>query len=161
MRQMRRFKQALTPDECAAVLDRGTSGVLAVIGDGGCPYAVPLSYVRLDGKLYFHFAMAGHKLDAIRADSRVSFCVIDQDRVVPEKYTSYFRSVIVFGTARVVDDPDAKRRSIRALCDKYRPGFQAEREAEIDGSWDRFLMVELAPEHITGKQARELMGRQE
>ena len=159
MRQMRRFKQALTPDECAAVLDRGTSGVLAVIGDGGHPYAVPLSYVRLDGKLYFHFAMAGHKLDAIRADSRVSFCVIDQDRVVPEKYTSYFRSVIVFGTARVVDDPAEKRRSIDALCAKYRPGFEAERAAEIDGSWDHFLMVELTPDHITGKQAKELMGR--
>lgn len=159
MRQMRRFKQALTPDECAAVLDRGTSGVLAVIGDGGCPYAVPLSYVRLDGKLYFHFAMAGHKLDAIRADSRVSFCVIDQDKIVPEKYTSYFRSVIVFGTARVVGDPDEKRRSIDALCAKYRPGFEAERAAEIDGSWDHFLMVELTPDHITGKQAKELMGR--
>ena len=159
MRQMRRFKQALTPDECAAVLDRGTSGVLAVIGDGGHPYAVPLSYVRLDGKLYFHFAMAGHKLDAIRADSRVSFRVIDQDRVVPEKYTSYFRSVIVFGTARVVDDPAEKRRSIDALCAKYRPGFEAERAAEIDGSWDHFLMVELTPDHITGKQAKELMGR--
>lgn len=159
MRQMRRFKQALTPEECAAVLDRGTSGVLAVIGDGGHPYAVPLSYVRLDGKLYFHFAMAGHKLDAIRADSRVSFCVIDQDRVVPEEYTTYFRSVIVFGTARVVDDPVEKRRSIDALCAKYRPGFEAEREAEIDGSWDHFLMVELTPEHITGKQAKELIGR--
>lgn len=159
MREMRRFKQALTPEECAAVLDRGTSGVLAVIGDGGHPYAVPLSYVRLDGKLYFHFAMAGHKLDAIRADSRVSFCVIDQDRVVPEKYTSYFRSVIVFGTARVVDDPAEKRRSIDALCAKYRPGFEAERAAEIDGSWDHFLMVELTPDHITGKQAKELMGR--
>ena len=159
MRQMRRFKQALTPEECAAVLDRGTSGVLAVIGDGGCPYAVPLSYVRLDGKLYFHFAMAGHKLDAIRADSRVSFCVIDQDKIVPEKYTSYFRSVIVFGTARVVGDPVEKRRSIDALCAKYRPGFEAERAAEIDGSWDHFLMVELTPEHITGKQAKELMGR--
>lgn len=159
MRQMRRFKQALTPEECATVLDRGTSGVLAVIGDGGCPYAVPLSYVRLDGKLYFHFAMAGHKLDAIRGDSRVSFCVIDQDRIVPEEYTTYFRSVIVFGAARVVDDPDEKRRSIDALCAKYRPGFEAERAAEIDGSWDHFLMVELTPEHITGKQAKELMGR--
>lgn len=159
MREMRRFKQALTPDECAAVLDRGTSGVLAVTGDGGWPYAVPLSYVRLDGKLYFHFALAGHKLDAIRADSRVSFCVIDQDRIVPERYTTYFRSVIVFGTVRVVDDPDEKRRFIEALGAKYRPGFEAELAAEIDGSWNHFLMVELSPERITGKQAKELMGR--
>ena len=59
----------------------------------------------------------------------------------------------------MVDDPDEKRRSIEALGAKYRPGFEAERAAEIDGSWDRFLMVRLTPEEITGKQARELMGK--
>lgn len=159
MREMRRFKQALTPDECAAVLERNTAGVLAVTGDGGCPYAVPMSYVWREGKVYFHWAVAGHKLDAIRAEPRVSFCVVDQDRIVPEEYTTYYRSVILFGTARVLDDPTEKRRAIEALGAKYRPGFQAELAAEIDGSWDRFLMVELIPDRITGKQAKELMGR--
>lgn len=159
MREMRRFKQALTPQECAAVLERNTAGVLALTGDGGCPYAVPLSYVWLDGRVYFHFALAGHKLDAVRADGRASFCVVDQDQIVPEEYTTYYRSVILFGTAQVVDDPEEKRRSIDALCAKYRPGFEAERAAEIDGSWDRFLMVRLTPDRITGKQARELMAQ--
>lgn len=159
MRQMRRFKQALTPDECAAVLERNTAGVLAVLGDEGYPYAVPMSYVYSGGKVYFHWATAGHKLDAVRAEPRASFCVVDRDQIVPEEYTTYFRSVIVFGSARVVDDPAEKRRAIDALCAKYRPGFEAERAAEIDGSWDRFLMVALTPEQITGKQARELMGR--
>ena len=159
MREMRRFKQALTPDECDAVLERNTAGVLAVLGDEGYPYAVPMSYVYSDGKVYFHWATAGHKLDAVRAEPRASFCVVDRDQVVPEKYTTYYRSVIVFGSARVVDDPAEKRRAIDALCAKYRPGFEAERAAEIDGSWDRFLMVALTPERITGKQARELMGR--
>lgn len=161
MREMRRFKQALTEEACAAVLERNTNGVLAVTGDGGYPYAVPMSYVWLDGKVYFHWALAGHKLDAARADSRASFCVIDQDQIVPEKYTTYYRSVIVFGAVRVLDDPAEKRRAIEALGRKYRPGFEAELAAEIDGAWDHFLMVELTPEHITGKQARELMGRQE
>lgn len=160
MREMRRFKQALAPDQCAAVLERNTAGVLAVLGDGGYPYAVPMSYVWHDGKVYFHWATAGHKLDAIRGEPRASFCVVDQDQIVPEEYTTYFRSVIVFGTARVVDDPGEKRRSIEALCAKYRPGFEAERAAEIDGSWERFLMVALTPERITGKQARELMNRE-
>ena len=66
-RPMRRFKQALSPEECQAVLERGTSGVLALSGDGGWPYAVPLSYVYADGKLYFHSAKSGHKVDAIRS----------------------------------------------------------------------------------------------
>ncbi len=156
MREMRRFRQALTREECDAVLEKGTSGVLAVTGDGGWPYAVPLSYVWRDGKLYFHCAPSGHKLDAIRADSRASFCVIDQDHIVPEEYTTYYRSVIVFGRARVLDDPAEKRRAIEALAEKYRPGFPEAMAAEIDGAWDRFCMVELAARQVTGKQAKEL-----
>lgn len=158
MREMRRSKQALTPEQCGALLERNTSGVLAVSGDGGYPYAVPLSYVWRDGKLYFHWALAGHKLDAVRADSRASFCVIDRDSVVPEEYTTYYRSVIVFGRVRVLDDPAEKRRAIEALSQKYRPGFFEEMAAEIDGAWDRFCVAELSAELVTGKQARELMG---
>ena len=160
MREMRRAKQALTPEQCETVLKRNTSGVLAVTGDGGYPYAVPLSYVWQGGKLYFHWAVAGHKLDAVRADSRASFCVIDRDDVVPEEYTTYYRSVIVFGRIRVLDDPAEKRRYMEALALKYRPGFSGEEmAAEIDGSWDRFCIAELSAELVTGKQARELMGR--
>lgn len=161
MREMRRFKQALTPAQCEAVLERNTSGVLAVSGDGGYPYAVPLSYVWREGRVYFHWALSGHKLDAVRADSRASFCVVDQDRIVPEKYTTYYRSVIVFGRVRLIDDMEEKRRAIEALSEKYRPGFPEETAAEIDGAWDRFCIAELSAEAMTGKQARELMGRQE
>ena len=103
-RPMRRFKQALSPEECRAVLERGTSGVLALSGDGGWPYAVPLSYVYADGKIYFHSAKSGHKVDAIRSCPRASFCVIDQDHIVPEEYTTYFRSVIAFGTVRILEE---------------------------------------------------------
>ena len=157
MREMRRFKQALTREQCHEILNRGTSGVLAVAGEAGWPYAVPLSYVWRDGRALFHFALAGHKLDAVRREERASFCVIDRDQVVPEEYTTYYRSVIVFGRARLIGDPAEKRRAIEALAEKYRPGFPEAMAAEIDGSWERFLMVELVPEQVTGKQARELM----
>ena len=80
MRPMRRFRQELTAEECVQVLERGTHGVLAVLGDEGYPYAVPLSYVHGEGKLWFHCAQAGHKLDAIRNYNKVSFCVVDQDQ---------------------------------------------------------------------------------
>lgn len=156
MREMRRGRQALSREECDAVLERGTSGVLALAGDGGWPYAVPLSYAWQDGKLYFHCATAGHKLDAVRADNRASFCVIDRDEVIPEKYTTYYRSVIVFGRIRELDDPAEKLRAIQALAAKYRPGFEAERQAEIDGAWDRLLMLELSAGEVAGKQAVEL-----
>ena len=105
-REMRRNKQALSDEECREILERCTSGTLAVLGDEGYPYAVPLSYVFINGHIYFHCARAGHKLDAIRACDKVSFCVIDRDEVIPEKFTTKYRSVIVFGRAREVTDPE-------------------------------------------------------
>ena len=109
-REMRRKRQALPQEGMDAVLQKGTSGVLAVSGDHGYPYAVPLSYVY-DGKaLYFHCGKAGHKLDGIRRDAKASFCVIDQDQVVPEEYTTYFRSVIVFGQIHEITDDKSGRR---------------------------------------------------
>ena len=155
-RAMRRSGQALSPEECDAILREGTSGVLAVIGDGGYPYAVPLSYFYEAGKLYFHCAKMGHKLDAIGNDNRVSFCVIGQDRVMPERYTTCFRSVIVFGTARILQDAEEKRRAIERLTEKYAPGREEERRREIGREFDRLCMVEISILHRTGKEAVEL-----
>ena len=95
-RNMRRSKQVLSQEDSIAVLEKATSGVLAVSGDDDYPYAVPVSFVYADGKIFFHCAKSGHKLDAIARNSKVSFCVIDEDKIVPEEYTTYFRSVIAF-----------------------------------------------------------------
>ncbi len=108
MCQMRRFSQELTPEECRRVLERGTHGVWWCWGMSYPCYSSPLSYVHGEGKLWFHCAKTGHKLDAIRAYPKVSFCVVDRDEIVPEEYTTYFRSVIAFGTARELEDPWGK-----------------------------------------------------
>ncbi len=156
-REMRRKKQALSQEECRAVLYRGTSGVLALSGDDGYPYAVPISYVYDGEKIYFHSAKSGHKLDAVRREAKASFCVIDQDRVVPERYTTYFRSVIVFGIMRILESEQEKRAAVEKLAVKYAPGDTAESRAHaIDSEWAPLCMLELTPEHLTGKEAREL-----
>ena len=103
-REMRRFKQLLPQETAIEILNRNTSGTLALIGDNDYPYAVPISYVYIDGKLYFHSAKSGHKIDAIIKHEKASFCVIDQDHIVPEKYTTYFRSVIAFGKVHLVEE---------------------------------------------------------
>lgn len=158
-RPMRRNKQALSPAQCEAVLARGSSGVLAVSGDDGYPYAVPLSYVYAGGRLYFHCAASGHKLDAVRRCPKASFCVIDQDRVVPEEYTTYFRSVIVFGQVRELTDAAEKRAAVLQLSRKYVPNTSdSAHSAEADRFWASLCMLELVPEQITGKQAKELAG---
>lgn len=157
-RELRRKKQALSGAECEAVLERGTHGVLALAGDDGYPYAVPLSYLYADGKLVFHCAKAGHKMDAVARCNKASFCVVDRDQVVPEEYTSYFRSVIAFGRIRVLEDEGEKRAAIDDLARRYFPGDTAEhRQAYIDREWAGVALLELAVEHLSGKQATELL----
>ena len=156
-REMRRKKQALSTEESLAILNRGISGVLAVTGDQGYPYAVPLSYVYDNNKIFFHCALSGHKLDAIAANNKVSFCVVGQDRVMPQEYTTYFRSVIIFGRARILEDPIEKRTALEKLAAKYSPEQETGRHREIDRLFERTCMVEIVIEHITGKEAVELV----
>ena len=159
-RDLRRSRQALSPEECGEILRHGTSGVLALAGDDGYPYAVPLSYVYAGGKLYFHCAKAGHKLDAIARCPKASFCVVDQDQVVPQEYTTYFRSVIAFGTIRVLADDGEKRRAIEALAVKYAPEDSPEGRARyIEKDWAPLCMLEMTVDHLTGKESKELVQR--
>ena len=95
-RAMRREKQQLSNQEAVRILEQGKTGVLAVISENGYPYTVPLNYVYYDGKIYFHSAKSGHKIDAIRACDKVSFCVVSKDDVIKEKLTTAYESAIFF-----------------------------------------------------------------
>lgn len=154
-REMRRSRQQLSREECIDILHRNTAGTLAVLGDDGYPYAVPLSYVYADGKLYFHSAKSGHKIDAVRACDKVSFSVMDQDEIVPEKFTTYFRSVTAFGRIRILEQDAEILQAIEKLADKYALNA-AGKQDEIQSGWNHMYLLELKIEHLTGKQAIEL-----
>ena len=153
---MRRNRQQLSREECERILGRCTSGVLALAGDGGYPYAVPLSYVYADGAIIFHSAMQGHKVDAIRRDSRCSFCVIEQDEVKPAEFTTYFRSVIAFGRISMLENTDEKVQALRLLGRRYSPGDESGLQHEIDKSLDHVLLLRLDIDHLSGREAIEL-----
>lgn len=158
--EMRRKNQLLSEEESIEILKHGTSGVLALFGEDGYPYALPISYSYDGEKLYFHCAKSGHKLDAIRNCDKASFCVIDKDEVVPEKYTTYYRSVIVFGTIRAIENEQELQAALQKLAVKYHPNGRMEDHArEIDGSLSRVCVLELSVEHMTGKEALELAKR--
>lgn len=158
-RPMRRHRQQLSQQECERILGRCTSGVLALTGDGGYPYAVPLSYVYAGGAIIFHSAVEGHKVDAIRQDSRCSFCVIDQDEIKPAEFTTHFRSVIAFGRIHILEDADEKVQALRLLGRRYSPNDEPGLQHEIDKSLDHVLLLRLDIEHLSGKQAIELVRR--
>lgn len=156
-RNMRRSRQQLPENEVRSILESADTGVLAVNGDDGYPYAVPLNYVYANGRIYFHCAKEGHKIDALRRDPKVSFCVVDADDVIAEKYTTGYRSVIAFGRARIMEDEGQVFSAIEALAKKYVPmGSEAERRAEISGGMPKMAMVEIEIEHVSGKEGLEL-----
>ena len=154
---MRRSRQALSWQETEEILRRGTSGVLALAGAEGYPYAVPLSYVYTQGILYFHCAKVGHKLESIRRCEKASFCVVDRDQIKPEAYRTYYRSAIAFGRVRILESEEEKRRAIEQLSQKYHPmDTPAHRKAVIDREYAPLCMLAFTVEHMTGKQAIEL-----
>ena len=156
-REMRRKKQSLPQQEIADILHKRTSGVLALLGDNDYPYAVPISYVYDDGKIYFHSAKRGHKIDAVQKTAKASFCVVDKDFFVPEEYTTYFRSVIAFGQIKVIEDESEKRAAIEKLAIKYAPEDPAaNRDHVINREWKPLCMLEMTIDYITGKEAIEL-----
>lgn len=156
-REMRRKKQKLSKKLTEEMLRTGVVGILGVSGDDDYPYTVPVNFAYEDGKIYFHSAKTGHKLDAIQRNEKVSFCVIDKDEVVPEKFTSYFRSAIAFGRAKIVTDDSMKLHGMELLARKYSPGWEAEGAAEIKREWKLVTLVEITIDHLTGKEAIELV----
>ena len=114
-RKMRRKKQELTEKQCLDILRRAKTATLALSGDDGYPYSVPMNFVYEDGKIYFHGAKEGHKIDAIKNNPKVSMSIIDQEDVIEEELTTYFRSVILFGKARILQEDDEIYHAIKTL----------------------------------------------
>ena len=158
-RKMRRSRQLMSEESTKKILSSATSGVLSLADTDGTPYGVPLSFAYDgDGHIYFHSAMKGLKIDCIGSDSRCSFCVIGQDNIVPEEFTSYFRSVIVTGNVRIMTSHDEIMRGLLLLCEKYSPGTDSDNE--IAKSLSHVLVLRLDIESITGKEAIELVRQQ-
>ncbi len=152
---MRRKLQQLPPEECERILREGKTAVLALAGDDGYPYAVPVNYVYDGGKIYFHCAKTGHKLDALRRCERVSVCVVDRDDVAPERLATDYMSVVVFGRARILEDDEEIYRAVEVFGLKYNPDREAVAR-EIRREWGALCCVEVTVDHMTGKEGKEL-----
>jgi nitroimidazol reductase NimA-like FMN-containing flavoprotein (pyridoxamine 5'-phosphate oxidase superfamily) len=155
-REMLRTKQALSKEACIEILKTGLRGVLSVSGDDGYPYGMPMNhyYCEADGKIYFHGGKQGHKIDALKRSSKASFCVYDAGNRDEGDWALRFRSVIVFGTVEMIDDPETVCRISDALSRKF-TGDDAYIAQEIERFGSKTLLLALTPEHMTGKQVRE------
>lgn len=154
---MRRFKQQLPEEEAIRILQSTTSGVLCLCGADGMPYGVPLSHVYDCGKLYFHSAPVGQKIDLIIQNDKVCFTVIAADEIHPERFTTYYRSVIARGKIRIVDDTEGKLHILELLGRRCNPDDSEALAKEIKTGFSRCLTLEMCIESLTGKQAIELI----
>ena len=158
-RELRRKKQLLSEQETLRVLEEGKTGIVGVLGDDGYPYTVPINYVSLEDKIYFHSAKKGHKVDAIAKEPKVSMTVVEKDDVVSREFTTYFRSIQLFGKAYVVEDEAERNVAFRALCEKF-SGADMDRYDEImSKEAAAAAIVRIDIEHITGKESIELVNQ--
>lgn len=153
-RPMRRFKQQLSEGECIDILKNAYRGFLSVIGDGGYPYSIPINFVLVDGKFFFHCAKEGHKMDAVRACDKACFTVIDNPQKEPGDWWYHVNSVICFGRITIMEDDAEKDKYLRLLGAKYFPeGYDIEKD--MANNAPRANVLEFTIEHCTGKRVRE------
>ena len=150
-RKLAKQNKAISEEACIELLKNQKRGVLSVLGDDDYPYAVPLSFIYLNGKLYFHSAKNGHKIDAVRNYEKASFFVIDRDQIVPEKFTTHYRSVIAFGKVRLIEEVEEMRSIATALAMKYSGDFAEQIPNEFKAYVNNLVIIEMTIEHMTAK----------
>ncbi len=151
-REMRLKKQALSTEEIEELLGNATHGTLALNGDDGYPYSVPVNFVYNDGKIYFHGAGEGYKVDCIARDDKAAFSVVGKDDIKSDKFTSVFSSVIAFGHVKVLEDREEKLQVMYKMLEKFSPDHMEKGRKAAEGSCNACGYV-FTIEHMTGKKA--------
>ena len=155
-RAMRRIRQQISEEECIRILKEQPRGVLSMLGDEGYPYGIPMNhwYSEKDHRIYFHGAEEGHKMDAIGACPKVSFCVYDEGFRREGEWALNISSVVVFGRIRIVTEEEKKREICVSLSHKF-TSDEEYIEREMKSSFSKVCCLELIPEHISGKLVNE------
>ena len=148
--EMRRSERKISNQKCLEILQTSEYGVLSTVDSDGQPYGVPLNYVYNEGGLFFHGAQAGHKLNNLRHESRVSFCVVSRADVIPEQLSTNFESVIVFGQAQILQG-EQNLQALRLLFEHFIGPLSPSNEADLQKQSGSTLAVKIIIKHMTGK----------
>lgn len=151
MRTIRRTDRILDNQRAVELLHTGEYGFLAMVNADGGGYGIPISYAATEGVIYFHCAPEGHKLDNLRSENRVTFTVVGHTGVVPDKFTTAYESVMVFGPVEEVSDDDERLLALRLLVKKYSAGHEEVAEKYIKGSFHRTAVLKLVIQSLTAK----------
>ncbi len=128
---MRRTEFKITDKaQIDALLNETNYGTLACIDTDGLPCSVPLNFVYVDEKIYFHGSKNGKKADSLAKNPNVAFSVVKEYAFIPSYFggseiacpaTQYFKSVMVFGMAYFVEEMEQKCEALTKLMQKMQP----------------------------------------
>ena len=155
-RPIRRVKREIDIELAKELLKNERRGVIAVNGDDGYPYAVPINYLYDEetNKIYFHGAKAGHKIDSIKASDKVCFTVYGNETVKEEEWAPYVQSTVVFGRCHLIEDSEKASKIIKKFALKYYPSEElVDEEIAKDGKAAQMFEIEI--EHLSGKEIKE------
>ncbi|MCL2588784.1 MAG: pyridoxamine 5'-phosphate oxidase family protein [Oscillospiraceae bacterium] len=150
-KDMRRNDRALPEEELFDIMNQAEYGVLSTVGDDNDPYGVPVNFVFFDDHIYFHCALTGHKLENIEHNSKVSFCVVADVSLLPDKFSTKYSSVISFGTASEVTNPVKKKQVLVKFLEKFSKDFMEEGMNYIEASGAMAKLYQIEVTHMTAK----------
>ncbi len=155
-RPIRKKKNEIDVNAAQALLQNSHRGVLAVNGDDGYPYAIPVNYFydTENQKIYFHGARAGHKVDALKACDKICFTVYGNEQIKEEAWAPFMQSVVVFGRCHLLEAGPKATALLKRFAMKYYPNEQLADE-EIEHAGKAVQMFEIEIEHLTGKEIQE------
>lgn len=155
-RPIRKVKREISIEAAKQLLKNERRGVLAVQGDDGYPYAMPINFIydENDNRIYFHGALAGHKIDSIKKCDKVCFTVYGNESIKEEEWAPYVQSAIVFGRCHLTEDRERMIELVRKMAMKYYPD-ESIADYEIGKYGNAFQMFEIEIEHLSGKEIQE------
>ncbi|MBW2072009.1 MAG: pyridoxamine 5'-phosphate oxidase family protein [Deltaproteobacteria bacterium] len=154
MKKMRRKDRAITEEEARALLEKAEYGVLSTVSENGRPYGVPLNFCLIDGCIYFHCALVGQKIDNINHNKFVSFCVVGNTEILPDKFATRYESAIVSGEVEEVFDVN-KQLALEGLLRKYSPEFFDKGLKYIEDLKDKTRVFKITINKLTGKARKQ------
>ncbi|MCL2857429.1 MAG: pyridoxamine 5'-phosphate oxidase family protein [Oscillospiraceae bacterium] len=149
-REMRRSEKALPESEMLDIMNRAEYGVLSTTSENGYPYGVPVNFLFLDGSIYFHSALEGHKLDNIALGNKASFCVVTDVSLMADTFNTKYRSVISFG--KVSEVYGGKKQEIYVkIIEKFSKGYIEAGMKYIEKAGPKARLFRIEVEHMTAK----------
>lgn len=153
MKSLRRKDREINIQQTLELLNSSEYGVLSTVSEDDQPYGVPLNYVYKNKFIYFHCALSGQKIDNLKHNAKVSFCVVGNTKVLPVEFATEYESAMVFGTASEVEGAE-RHNALLWIIEKYSPAFIEEGKLYIAQMEKAVKVFKIEISHISGKARR-------